>query len=56
MKKPKPLKNTHTSPSQKGMGDYYGTGVRNRVAKTVDVFTATPVKAKNIGKAPRSVA
>ncbi len=56
MKKVKPLKTTHTNPSPKGMGDYYGTGVRNRMGKAVDVFSATPVKAKNIGKPPKSVA
>ena len=46
----------HTSNSPKGMGDFYGSGVRNPVGRAIDVFQATPVKGKKIGKPPKSLA
>jgi hypothetical protein len=32
MKKTKPLKNAHTPNTKFGMGDFYGSGVRNPLA------------------------
>ena len=56
MKKVKVPKFSHTPNSKKGMGDSYGTGVRNPMGKPIDVFADKPVKAKNIGKPPKSFA
>lgn len=30
---PKASKEWHTSPTQTGMGDYYGSGIKNKVGK-----------------------
>lgn len=56
MKKVKPLQSNHTSPAKKGMGDYYGSGIRNPIGKPRDVFSEKAPKAQNIGKAPKSLA
>ncbi len=59
MKLPRPkksLKTAHTSNSQKGMGDNYGQGVRNKVGRPIDIMGMTPVNAKNRNKPPKSLA
>lgn len=56
MQKKKAPKFSHTSPMKKGMGDYYGSGVKNPVGKPRDVFSEKAPKAKNIGKPPRTLA
>ncbi len=59
MKKPKPLKRTgeaHTSKSKFGMGDSYGSGVKNPIGKIRDVMGITDVKPKKLGKPPKSLA
>jgi len=54
MKKSKAPKTAHTSNSQKGMGDYYGTGIRNPVGKLRDVSgEKSPSKLR---KPPKSLA
>lgn len=55
-KEVKTPKFVHTSDSKRGMGDYYGSGIRNPVGKSIDVFQTAPVKAKKIGKPPKSLA
>ena len=35
MKKPKPIKQAHAGSSPVGSGDYYGTGVKNPMGKTI---------------------
>lgn len=57
MKSPKsikPLKNAHTSNQKIGMGDYYGTGVRNPIG-TIRESSMYSV-GKNLKKPPRSLA
>lgn len=48
---------THTYPSKYGMGDYYGTGVKNPIGR---VRSATvgfrPVTREQMGESPRSLA
>lgn len=56
MKKGRPLKFSHTSNMKKGMGDFYGSAVKNPMARPVDVFSEKPGKSKDKGKPPKSVA
>lgn len=59
MKKPKPLKRTneaHTSKSKFGMGDHYGSGVKNPVGKIRSVMGINDVTPKNLRKPPKSLA
>ena len=55
MKKPKGLKQTHTSNSPIGSGDYYGTGVKNPIGKSVRDYLNNPMKAKKMTP-PKSMA
>jgi hypothetical protein len=52
----KPLKNAHASNSKIGMGDYYGTGVRNKVGRMIDGAGMNPVKSSKLKKPPKSLA
>lgn len=56
MKKVKALKQAHTSNSKIGMGDHYGSGIKNPVGKIRDVMGVTNVKPKKLGKPPKSLA
>lgn len=58
MKKTKTSRNqTHTPKSPKGLGDYYGTGVRQKIGKmredSMGMLEITPNKLK---KPPKSLA
>lgn len=55
-KEVKTPKFVHTSNSKQGMGDSYGSGIRNPIGRSIDVFQSAPIKAKKIGKAPKSLA
>jgi len=55
MKKTKVNKNWHTPNTKIGMGDSYGTGVRNKTARSLDV-TPLGKTSKNVGKPPKSLA
>ena len=52
----KAAKFVHTPKSPKGMGDFYGSAIRNKMGKAVDVFSEKAPKTKNIGKPPKSLA
>jgi len=56
MKPLKPLKNAHTPNTKKGMGDYYGTGLTNKIGKIVDVSGFEKPKNVNLKKPPKSLA
>ena len=59
MKKPNPRKRTnewHASKSKIGMGDHYGSGIRNPIGKIRDVTGITAVNPKSLKKAPKSLA
>jgi hypothetical protein len=56
MAKIKPLKNAHTSNSKVGMGDYYGTAIKQKVGRARDVMGITPMKASKLKKPPKSLA
>lgn len=56
MKKPKALKNAHTSNSKIGMGDNYGSGIKNKMGRSRDVMGMKPLSQKKLGKPPKSLA
>jgi hypothetical protein len=49
-------KSAHTSNSKKGMGDYYGSGVKNPTGKVRDNTLLKTRGSKNLGKPPKSLA
>lgn len=58
MKKVKGLKQAHTSNAKRGMGDAYGSGKINPMAKIRDVSTVptTPLSKVKLKKPPKSMA
>ena len=58
MKKLKGLKQAHTSNAKTGMGDFYGSGVKNPIGKIRDVSTLgrTPLSKVKLKKPPKSMA
>lgn len=49
-------KEAHTASTKKGMGDYYGTGVKNPMGRMRDSSVGfIPVSKKQLGTAPKSV-
>ena len=48
---------SHTSPSKFGMGDHYGTGIKQKVGRMrEDSVGQIPVSPKKMKKPPRSFA
>lgn len=56
MKAPKPSKKFHSSSDKTGKGDYYGTGIKNKIGRIIDVTGFEPVKNSKMGKSPKSLA
>ena len=68
MKKPKPLKQSHSANMKKssgdwhvshsslGMGDNYGSGIRNKVGKVKDSITNSNIPKTKLSRAPKSLA
>ena len=56
MKKEKIHKESHVSPTKFGMGDSYGTGIRNKIGRSIDVMGQSPLSNKKIKKPPKSLA
>jgi len=59
MKKLKPLKRSgeaHVSKTKFGMGDHYGSGIKNPVGKIRDVMGITDVTPKRLKKPPKKLA
>lgn len=58
MKKVKGLKQAHTSNAKRGMGDAYGSGMKNPIGKIRDVstVTTTPLSKVKLKKPPKSMA
>lgn len=56
MKKIKANKENHVSNTKMGMGDHYGSGVKNPVGTIRDVMGISNVKPKRLGKPPKSLA
>lgn len=55
-KKTKLYKTAHTSPSQLGMGDNYGTGFKAKVGRIRSGMGVNPVSNLKLGKPPKSLA
>ena len=47
---------SHCSPTAKGMGDYYGTGIRNPIARIREDAVSQPVAPHKLGKPPKNLA
>ena len=47
---------THTSNKKVGMGENMGTGLRNKVGKSMSTLNYANVPAKKLKKPPRSLA
>ncbi len=56
MKKSKPLKQYHTSDSKKGMGDFYGSAVKNLVGKPREIMGMKVMDKKKTKTPPKSMA
>ncbi len=56
MKKNKAPLQAHTPKSQIGMGDYYGTGIKNKVGKVREIIGVDKISNKKLGKPPKSLA
>lgn len=49
-------KEAHTAPTKFGMGDYYGSGVKNPIGRIRDDSVGyRPVNRKQLGTPPKSV-
>lgn len=56
MKKLKGLKNAHASNSKYGMGDSYGSGIKNKMGTMIEGTGIKEVVPKKMKKMPRSLA
>jgi hypothetical protein len=60
MKTPKSIKRTpeaHVSNTKMPMGDYYGTGIKQKVGRIrEDYMGTTPISNKKMGKPPKALA
>jgi len=57
MKKAKKFSEAHTPRSPLGMGDYYGTGVKQKTGRVIrDYLSNTPVSPKKLSNPPKSLA
>lgn len=55
MKNPKHLKNAHTPNTKYGMGDYYGSGIKQKVGRIRD-SSVDVIPTKGLKTPPKSVA
>jgi len=46
---------SHVSHTSMGMGDYYGTGVRNKMGRMIEGNGMKTISKKKIGTPPKSV-
>jgi hypothetical protein len=55
--KNKPLKQAHTANTKFGMGDNYGTGIRQKVGRIRDDYSVekSVISNKKLGTPPKSV-
>ncbi len=55
----KPLKRTneaHTANTKFGSGDYYGTGIKQKVGRMREDYMSNPISPKKMGEPPKSLA
>lgn len=56
MKKGKPLGEAHTSKSPKGIGDFYGSGIRAKLGRMRDGMGMVTIPKKGLKTPPKSLA
>lgn len=56
MKIKKALKNAHTPNTKYGMGDYCGTGVKNKVGKLIEGSGMKTLSESKLKKPPKNLA
>lgn len=56
VKKIKPLKNAHTSNSKLGMGDHYGSGIKQNTGRMIYDSINMTTSNSNTRKPPKSLA
>lgn len=49
-------KQAHTPKSPKGMGDYYGMGIKNKMGRIISGFGMDSIKSNKLKKPPKSLA
>lgn len=52
---PSKVSTAHTSKTKKPMGDYYGTGIKQKVGKSRSDSMANPVPKSKLGVAPKKL-
>ncbi len=52
----KPKKEWHASSAKVGMGDFYGTGIKQKVGRVREDYMSNPISNKKMGKPPKSLA
>lgn len=50
------VKAAHTPKTQLGMGDFYGTSIKQPLGKTRSSIGTNPISKKKLGKPPKSMA
>lgn len=50
------LKTAHTSNSPKGSGEFFGSGIKNKVGRIRSMYSINSGPSKTIGKPPKSLA
>jgi hypothetical protein len=56
MKKLKKTAAAHTTLSSKGVGDFYGSGIRNKIGRSRDVMGISEIPSKKLKNPPKSMA
>lgn len=59
MKKPSPgktVRQAHTANTKFGSGDYYGTGIKQKVGRMREDYLNPAISSKDLGKPPKSLA
>jgi hypothetical protein len=56
MKKARPTKSAHTPKTKIGSGDYYGTGIKNKIGRIIDVTGYNDIPKSKLKKPPKSLA
>ncbi len=54
--KNKKVLESHVSKSKKSMGDFYGSGIKNKIGISRDITLEPKMSSKKIGKSPKSLA
>lgn len=52
----KPTKEWHSSNKKFGMGDYYGTGIKQKVGRIREGYGQNPITPAKLKKPPKSLA